>query len=197
MCIKDHLWIYICLLCLWFKSKVCLRCGQRCLWRRPKVCLRCSTHSALEQLTWTSHFSVLLLASQPFIVFHTIHISLVFSTFKFYLSFVALYTKDAIISMLLIVVIIDYKGKWDGEIHSLYIVNGVIFAPCNYLFFVHQSFLPSFRRTFNFSFPGLLQPDGAGPEPVNLEDDQDFEEYKTFENDDQPKEEEERMSNDI
>jgi len=37
-----------------------------------------------------------------------------------------------------------------------------------------------------------LQPDGAGPEPVNLE-----EEYKTFENDDQPKEEEERMSNDI
>lgn len=54
---------------------------------------------------------VLLLASQPFIVFHTIHIFLAFSSFKFYLSFVALYTKDAIISMLLIIVIIDYKGK--------------------------------------------------------------------------------------
>lgn len=34
-----------------------------------------------------------------------------------------------------------------------------------------------------------MQPDGAGPEPVNLEDDQDFEDYKPFENDDQPKEE--------
>jgi len=42
-----------------------------------------------------------------------------------------------------------------------------------------------------------MQPDGAGPEPVNLEEDPDFEDYKTFENDDQSKEEEERMSNDI
>ena len=71
------------------------------------------------------------------------------------------------------------------------------FIYTSYLFFVHQSCLPSFRRTFNFSFLGLLQPDGAGPEPVNLEDDQDFEEYKTFENDDQPKEEEEKLSNDF
>ncbi|XP_078363340.1 bridge-like lipid transfer protein family member 2 isoform X2 [Oculina patagonica] len=37
---------------------------------------------------------------------------------------------------------------------------------------------------------GLLQPDGAGPEPVDLEEDQDFEEYGTFENDDQLKDEE-------
>lgn len=34
---------------------------------------------------------------------------------------------------------------------------------------------------------GLLQPDGAGPEPVDLQEDQDFEEFGTFEIDDQPR----------
>lgn len=58
------------------------------------------------------------------------------------------------------------------------------------------SFIRSFFRSCIpdehtvFSCSGLLQPDGAGPEPVDLEEDQDFEEYGTFENDDQPKDEE-------
>ena len=47
----------------------------------------------------------------------------------------------------------------------------------------------------NFSFDtGLLQPDGAGPEPVDLEEDEDFEEFGTL--DDQPGEEEEESGND-
>lgn len=127
------------------------------------------------------NFSLVLLdALRPLIAFHTIHILNAFSAFQFYPSFIALNTKDAIISLLLIIVFINYKVR-----------SIVIFVriPCYYLSFVRHSFLPSFRRTSNFLFPGLLQPDGAGPEPVNLEDDQDFEDYKPFENDDQPKEE--------
>lgn len=43
---------------------------------------------------------------------------------------------------------------------------------------------------------GLLQPDGAGPEPVDLQEDQDFEEYGTFESDDQPREEDDEDKDD-
>lgn len=41
-------------ICLRFKSKVCLRRGQRCLWRRPKVFQRCSSRSALARLARAS-----------------------------------------------------------------------------------------------------------------------------------------------
>ena len=47
----------------------------------------------------------------------------------------------------------------------------------------------------NFSSDtGLLQPDGAGPEPVDLEEDEDFEEFGIL--DDQQGEEEEESGND-
>ena len=66
---------------------------------------------------------------------------------------------------------------------------------------MHLSFTVSHysitRQTHRSSCPGLLQPDGAGPEPVDLQEDQDFEEYGTFENDDQPREEEERTDETI
>lgn len=51
------------------------------------------------------------------------------------------------------------------------------------------------KNVFLCSDPGLLQPDGAGPEPVDLEEDQDFEEFGTLENDDRPGEEEEEPGN--
>ena len=56
--------------------------------------------------------------------------------------------------------------------------------------FIHSFVLSFIQDKHTVFFSGLLQPDGAGPEPVDLEDDQDFEEYGTFENDDQPREEE-------
>lgn len=72
------------------------------------------------------------------------------------------------------------KG-WEKKTKSL---NG---PPFIHLFVL--SFVDSTETNTVFSCPGLLQPDGAGPEPVDFEEDQDFEEYGTFENEDQAEEE--------
>lgn len=52
------------------------------------------------------------------------------------------------------------------------------------------------RKLTNYFHVGLLQPDGAGPEPVDLEEDQDFEEFGTLESDPRPGEEENDSDND-
>ena len=51
------------------------------------------------------------------------------------------------------------------------------------------------RKLTNYFHVGLLQPDGAGPEPVDLEEDQDFEEFATLESNAQPGEEEDDSDN--
>lgn len=51
------------------------------------------------------------------------------------------------------------------------------------------------RKLTNYFRVGLLQPDGAGPEPVDLEEDQDFEEFGTLESDARPGEEEDESDN--
>lgn len=51
------------------------------------------------------------------------------------------------------------------------------------------------RKLTNYFHVGLLQPDGAGPEPVDLEEDQDFEEFATLESDARPGQEEDDSDN--
>ena len=63
----------------------------------------CSFYARTTHLNFSLVF---LRASRPFIAFHTIHVLNAFSAFLFYPSLVAPKTKDAIISVLLIIVFV-------------------------------------------------------------------------------------------